>query len=112
MRIDKLHPAPANHEAFRRNRRRFIPDSAGCYVLTTFSREILYVGLAANLRRRFDQHLDNPNKTAMTPLGRAILFWWLETFDTNKVERTWMNIHMIHEASLPILNRVYSPTAT
>jgi predicted GIY-YIG superfamily endonuclease len=72
----------------------------------------LYVGLAKNLRRRFNQHLDSEQKTATTVLGRAILFWWFETGDTNKVERTWMNIHIQREGALPVLNSAYSPTAT
>jgi len=29
--------------------------------------------------------------------------------DTNKVERTWMNTHLVHEGALPILNKAYSP---
>jgi hypothetical protein len=112
MKVDKLVPIPAQHEAFSRNRERFIPEGCGCYVLTSFSREVMYVGLAKNLRRRFTQHLDSPDKIAVTKLGRAILFWWYETAETNKVERTWMNIHSLSEGALPILNSVYSPTAT
>lgn len=112
MKVHILSPAPTGREAFRRDRERFIPDCAGCYALTTFTQDVLYVGLATSLRRRFGQHLDSPEKTAITPLGRAILFWWLKTPDTNKVERTWMNIHMIAEASLPFLNKAYSPTPT
>jgi hypothetical protein len=73
---------------------------------------VLYIGLADNLRRRMNDHLDNPSKTGETKQGRAVLFHWLETPDTNKVERTWMNIHMQNEGILPLLNRVYSPVAT
>jgi len=81
-------------------------------VLTTFSREVLYLGLANNLRRRMNQHLDNPTKTNHTKLGRAVLFHWIESPDTNKIERTWMNIHIQNEGVLPALNRSYSPTVT
>lgn len=112
MKVDALKPVPKNHEAFRKNRERFIPQGSGCYVLTTFSRDVLYVGLASSLRRRFGQHLENPEKNVITPVGRAILFWWLESNEINKLERTWMNIHMLAEASLPILNKAYSPTRT
>jgi hypothetical protein len=111
MNITALVPEPARREAFRRNRERFIPDKPGCYALTNFSKEVMYVGLAKNLRKRFTQHLDSEQKTAVTALGRAILFCWLETEDINKVERTWMNIHIQHEGALPVLNSVYSPTA-
>jgi hypothetical protein len=58
------------------------------------------------------QHLDTPQKVAPTPLGRATWIYWLDTLDTNKVERTWLNMHLLAEGSLPVLNSLYSPTAT
>ena len=73
---------------------------------------MLYIGLAENLRRRMNDHLDSPSKASETRLGRAVLFHWLETADTNKVERTWMNIHAQSEGTLPLLNKVYSPVST
>jgi hypothetical protein len=111
MKVKDLVPLPTNKEAFRRAETRFIKDVAGCYVLANFDEEILYVGLAKNLRRRFVQHLDTAEKVAATALGRAVWFFWLECDDLPKVERTWMNIHQLQHAKLPILNKVYSPTS-
>jgi hypothetical protein len=54
------------------------------------------------------QHLDDPQKIRETPKGRAVFFHWLETTETNEVERTWMNIHIQHHGRVPELNRVYS----
>lgn len=112
MRLDLLVPKPPDSESFRRRRARFIPEKAGCYVLTTFSREVLYIGLTVNLRRRVNEHLESAAKTELTERGRAVLVHWIETSDTNKVERTWMNIHLVTEGRLPILNGAYSPTST
>jgi GIY-YIG catalytic domain len=112
MNIDGLVPQPSHCEAFKRSSERFVPEQSGCYVLTTFSKIILYVGLADNLRRRMNDHLDNPAKTGETKLGRAVLFHWIECSDTNKIERTWMNIHLHTEGTLPLLNKMYSPTST
>jgi predicted GIY-YIG superfamily endonuclease len=112
MNVGLFVPAPTRSEAFRRNRDHFVSEASGCYALTNFSKEVIYVGLAKNLRRRFNQHLDDQRKTAVTDLGKAILFWWCETEDINKVERTWMNIHIQHEGKLPLLNNAYSPTST
>jgi GIY-YIG catalytic domain len=89
-----------------------IPAARGCYVLANFREEVLYIGLAIDLRRRFGQHLDSPEKIAPTSLGVAVFFYWLESPDTNKLERTWMNIHQLAEGKLPVLNSVYSPTST
>ncbi|WP_338834113.1 GIY-YIG nuclease family protein [Bradyrhizobium septentrionale] len=112
MNIALLTPQPTNRVTFKRSHERFVPDTPGCYVLTTFSGEVLYVGLTDNLRRRMDQHLDNPEKTGETKLGRAVVFHWVATSDTFKVERTWMNIHIQHEGAWPLLNKMYSPTST
>jgi len=112
MNLSALVPLPPQCEGFKRNRERFVPEKPGCYVLTTFSNVVLYVGLADNLRRRMNGHLDDPTKTSETKLGRAVLFHWIESPDTNKIERTWMNIHLQHEGVLPLLNKVYSPTHT
>jgi hypothetical protein len=112
MNLSELIPQPTHREPFRRNRERFVPETSGCYVLTSFLGEVLYVGLADNLRRRMNDHLDDPTKTGETRLGRAILFHWIESADTNKIERTWMNSHVVDEGTLPVLNKVYSPTST
>jgi excinuclease UvrABC nuclease subunit len=111
MNICELMPQPSKYETFRRSRCRYVPEASGCYVLTTFTKVVLYIGLATNLRRRMIDHLDSPEKTRETLKGRAVQFYWFETSDTNKVERTWMNEHIQHEGELPILNRVYSPVS-
>ena len=111
MNVKELVPSPKQNETFRRSRCRFIPECSGCYALSTFSGVVLYVGLATNLRERMGQHLDSPEKTRETVIGRAVLFHWLETREINKVERTWMNIHIQFEGVLPELNKVYSPVS-
>jgi predicted GIY-YIG superfamily endonuclease len=111
MTIGELVPQPTNCESFLRSRNRFVPETSGCYVLTTFLTEILYLGLATNLRKRMIDHLDSPEKTSPTEKGRAVLFHWVETKDINTVERTWMNIHIQHEGKLPLLNKAYSPVS-
>jgi len=112
MNVEKLSPAPTGKETFKRSRDRFVPNRTGCYVLTSLSGEVLYVGLATNLRTRMNNHLDTPEKVLPTPQGRAAFFFWLETKDLNLIERTWMNIHIQEEGRLPILNSAYSPTST
>lgn len=112
MNVEKLFPPPNSREAFRLGREAFIPVKSGCYVLTTFAGVVLYIGLAKNLRKRMRNHLDNPEKVNVTPAGRAVLFYWLECAELNKVERTWLNIHIEHTGYMPVLNKVFSPTST
>lgn len=111
MNVESLTPSPFRKESFHLSREKFLPETAGCYVLTTFAGIVLYVGLAKNLRRRMRNHLNDPGKAGATSLGRAVKFYWFETGDINKVERTWLNIHLEHEGVLPILNKIYSPTS-
>jgi hypothetical protein len=109
MKIGELIPSTISMEPFRRSHMRFVSEASGCYALTTFDEDILYLGLASNLRRRFAQHLDTPEKVTATELGRAIWFFWLECEDLEKIERTWMNTYTLRHGTLPTLNKVYSP---
>jgi predicted GIY-YIG superfamily endonuclease len=112
MKLTLLSPNPTAWESFRRSRERFIPSAPGCYALTTFDQDILYIGLTTHLRRRVNDHLDSSAKTELTAQGRAVLVYWIETQETNKVERTWHNIYLLNEGRLPIMNSIYSPTST
>ena len=42
-----------------------------------------------------------------------MLFFWVEALESeiNKIERTWLNIHIQQEGIVPILNKVYSPVS-
>ena len=110
MKIDLLQPAVEHCELFTLKASKFVPAASGCYVLASADDTVLYVGLATNLNRRVLQHLDAPEKVLPTVQGRAVRFHWLETTDINRVERTWLNIHVHHEGRYPVLNKVYSPT--
>lgn len=112
MNVTSLVPKPTNNESFLRSRERYIPEKPGCYALTTITGHVLYIGLATDLRQRLNQHLDAPEKTGLTAQGRATLVYWYETAETNKVERTWLNIHQLSDGGYPLLNKIYSPTAT
>lgn len=80
-------------------------------MLATFSKVVLYIGLTNNLRRRMNEHLDNPEKTSGTENGRAVFFFWIESDEVHKIERTWMNIHNLSEGGLPEFNKIFSPTS-
>lgn len=109
MKVFELAPRPRGKRPFRSNQHLNIPEQSGCYVLSAFDETIIYIGLSNSLSRRFDQHLDNPEKTGPTPLGRAIWFHWLVCKNTEQVERTWLNMHEISEGELPCLNKNHSP---
>ena len=110
MKVAQLLPKVSKNELFARNTCKFVPKAPGCYVLTSADDTVLYVGLATDLSRRMGQHLDSSEKTNPTELGRAVKFYWLETPDINRIERSWINAHVHFEGRYPVLNKVFSPT--
>ena len=93
------------------NQYRVVPDRSGCYVLTTFTDEILYIGLSCSLHDRFQQHLSNPRMTKETTLGMAVWFYFefCDENTLNRLERTWLNHFVSIDGSLPLLNKINSP---
>jgi len=111
MKIEELLPKPDNKVHFKLSFYKNVPKISGCYILTTLENDILYIGLSDNLHNRFQQHLDNPEKTQPTPVGKATWFFYLE-YDINnlpKLERTWLNQFEAISGELPLLNKVNSP---
>mgnify|MGYP003396698001 FL=1 len=111
MKIEELIPMPKDKVLFALASFKSVPKVFGCYVLTTFDNHILYIGLSDNLYERFNQHLDNPEKTKPTKEGKAIWFYF-QTYNPKnleQLERTWLNQFVTRHGRRPILNKVDSP---
>lgn len=113
MNVAELAPPPSNRALFKLLEFRKVPHNAGCYLLTTFNGAILYIGLSVNLNKRFQQHLDNPEKIGLTENGKAFWFYFSEHDKNNlpKLERTWLNQYQTIHGRRPILNKVDSPVS-
>lgn len=113
MKVDKLTPLPTNKVHFKLVSFKSVPKDSGCYMLTTFDNDILYIGLSDNLFERFKQHLNNPEKTNPTKDGKAVWFYFTTYNPDNlpKLERTWINQFVSNHGQLPILNKVNSPVS-
>lgn len=111
MMVCQLIPRPEERLRFTLKSLKFAPASDGCYVLATFSGEILYVGLTDDLHRRFREHRDDSEKCKVTDVGAAFWFYYLLSTpaEVARIERTWMNEHMEAHGTLPVLNKAYSP---
>ncbi len=112
MNIDKLTPPTKNKTNFRLSSYHKVPQESGCYVLTNYDGNILYIGQAVDIRRRFEEHLKNPKKTSITPKGRAFWFHWLEwdAVKLNSLERGWIyDYKMVNNDELPIMNSQNPP---
>ena len=113
MKIEDLIPTPKDKVLFTRASFKSVPKQEGCYVLVTYDNSILYIGLSENINSRFQQHLDNPEKTNPTKEGKAIWFYFI-TYDPNnlpQLERSWMNQYSALHGKRPILNKVDSPVS-
>lgn len=111
MNIRELTPASSLRVLFHLSKHKFVPHESGCYVLTTFEGEILYIGLSQNLNRRFGEHRDTKEKCSPTQQGLAFWFYYLPyaANELARLERTWLNDHVSRHGNLPILNKVNSP---
>ncbi len=111
MKVQQLIPKVNKRVQFSLKSRKFVPKETGCYILSTFQDEVLYVGLANNLHERFPQHRDNKEKRNPTSQGKAFWFYYLTCAEKeiHRIERTWQNQHRELHGELPILNRINSP---
>jgi predicted GIY-YIG superfamily endonuclease len=111
MKATQLVPRTNSRFRFTLRYQKFIPKSAGCYVLSTFENEILYIGLTDNLQRRFGEHRGSKEKTISTLKGAAFWFHFLACTekDLQRLERTWLNQYEVQHGSFPVLNKVRSP---
>ena len=111
MKVEQLIPQPLDRVSFKLSSFKQVPNTAGCYVLATFADDILYIGLSNNLHNRFQQHLNNSEKTNPNNEGKAIWFYYILCDDNNlpRLERSWLNQFEIEQGELPILNKIRSP---
>jgi excinuclease UvrABC nuclease subunit len=113
MKVCELIPCPNQKVFFNLSSFREVPKLKGCYILSNSEDDILYVGLSTNLLKRFENHLDNPEKTRQTTIGKVIWFHYLvhDTNNLEELERTWINQYCSIHGVLPALNKIYSPVS-
>lgn len=111
MKVAQLFPQPTDKVYFKLSLFKIVPKKMGCYTLSTFDDDILYIGLSDDLFTRFQQHLNNPEKTNPTKNGKAVWFYYTYYDPTNleQLERTWLNQYQAIHGELPILNKINSP---
>ena len=111
MNVNELIPKPAFKVQFKLSHYIFIPKEAGCYILTTADNEIIYVGMSDNLFYRFQQHLNNAEKTNPNHGGTAFWFYYkiYDSKDLPMLERAWINQFVMNHGKFLALNKINSP---
>ncbi len=105
-------PSPEVQTRFAWSHHVGVPDEPGCYVLVTFSGELLYVGVAtSSIRHRMGAHLETSEKRKGGVAGVPFWFSYLVRPATIvlSIERGWMNQAILQDGDLPPLNKIYSP---
>ena len=113
MEAGELRPGIERRVSFTLSSGGIVPDQPGCYALTTFSGEIVYIGQTDDLNRRFAEHCGDPDKRVMTPFGvvQFLQFRRCPLSDLNDLESTWTNQYeMRNGGELPYLGRLRPPS--
>jgi hypothetical protein len=111
MKVADLRPAVDKKVRFSLSDQKLVSSMAGCYVLASISGDVLYVGLASNLQRRFGQHREDETKRQAVAGMIAASFHWHLCAEAGmaRVERGWMGQYETMHGTLPPMNKVYSP---
>ena len=107
MKVADLEPAMDARVSFDARFGVHVPDSPGCYILSSIYNDVLYIGETNNLRRRIGEHLDDPRMTRRTPEGLASWFHYRELPDdkTYPTEQFMLLQHRYKVGGRPALNR-------
>lgn len=114
MKANDLQPEPNLKVKFDYQGIRNVPETCGCYVLANFHGEIIYLGLANNLKARALQHFDNEEKRGITMMGKSFWFFYIELEGEKMIYRTergWLNQYELQHGVLPPLNKIHSPVS-
>lgn len=110
--IDRLIPLPEKREVFAWSHHARVPAQPGCYAITNFSGDVLYVGQAkVSIRDRMGAHLDDDTKRACGPAGAAYWFYYClcEPREVGHIESGWINQAILETGGRPPLNKIDSP---
>ncbi len=111
MLVEALVPSCPDRINFSKYDLRQVPRELGCYVLSNYQEEILYIG-QGYLHSRMNSHLNSHEKTTMTKMGKIFWFNYIVANKTqlNKIEGGWVQQHEDREGEKPILNKIQPPS--
>ena len=109
MQIKCLKPLIEVTLEFKLSNYKKVPTTFGCYVISNFNYEIMYIGKASNIQLRFFNHLETFEKTQLTEIGAAYWFSFKpckNEFEISRLERGWLNDFILKEGKKPIFNKI------
>ena len=111
MKSSCLFPRPTERVVFRAYYCHLVPRCAGCYAITSFDDDILYIGKSIDLKRRFLEHINSSkNNTKVSICGLIWFYYYVADMKCiSDIEKSWMKQHTEAHGQLPTLNILYAP---
>ena len=108
MKVEQLVPACNGKARFEYIQIGALPERPGCYVLTSFEGDILYIGQSKNVARRVGEHFNNWSARRNSPFW---VFYLLvhDSHELDALERGWVNEYQLREGALPQFNSISPP---
>ena len=104
MNVKELIPSVTHVGRLRPSEANFAPDGPGCFVVTTFSGDVLLIGKGPNIRECFRTTVSRSEDTELVGYRQPVFFHWRLAPNPVAVERAWLKRHRLAEDSLPPLN--------
>ncbi len=111
MRVSDVTPIIEKTVEFEFSKKKKVPSIFGCYIISNFNNEIMYIGKATSLNDRMTSHLESPEKNIKTILGKAYWFSYKtckNNIEISSLERGWLNQYELNTSSLPIFNKIHA----
>ena len=113
MFVDQLHPKVENRVDFSLASLGVTPEVAGCYVLSSFQGDILYIGKTKSLHKRLEQHCNDLEKQQRSPVGVVQFMYYrvCSAAEMTELERAWTaQFAMRNKGALPHFARIWPGT--
>ena len=108
MNVKELIPSVTHVARLGLSEANFAPDGSGCFVVTTFSGDILSIGSSPNIRNCFRTTGPRLKDTGLVGYRQPVFFHWRLATNPADLERAWLKRHKLAEDALPPLNSGFS----
>ena len=78
-------------------------DGSGGYVISTFSGDILFIGIGANIRECFGRTMSTLKKPAFSSHRQPVFFHWRLATNPAALTEIWLKRHRAAEGCVPLL---------
>ena len=79
-------------------------DGSGSYVISTFSGDILFIGIGGNIRDCFAKSMSALKKPAFSSHRQPVFFHWRLATNPAALTEIWLKRHRLSEGCVPLLN--------